>query len=95
MKIHWLEIVSDDIGYSQMTLVTYGAMFESWLDLLKTTDGGPALSDQTVVRHVKVTHVEGVVNRLNLLDLDNPRSYLFLSTHQHPFPVILSLVQHL
>ena len=71
------------------------SVFEGLLDLLQPADGGPALGDQAVVGHIKVTHVQGVVDGLDLLDLDDPGAQLFLSTHQDSHAVILGLVQNL
>lgn len=65
------------------------------LDGVQIGDGTPHLGDQTLLRHVDVAEVEGVVDGLHLPHLDEPHPDGLGCSLQDPLPVVLGLVQDL
>lgn len=65
------------------------------LDGVQVGHGTPHLSDQTLLGHVDVAQVEGVVDGLHLPHLDEPHPHRLGGGLQDPLPVVLRLVQHL
>lgn len=63
----------------KMMAATYRAPPERELYLVEVLDRTPTLGDQTLLRHVEVEHVERVVDRL---DLPNLQSAVKFSEHK-------------
>lgn len=68
---------------------------QSELDGVQVGDGTPHLGDQTLLRHVDVAEVEGVVDGLHLPHFDEPHPDRLGCSLQDPLPVVLGLVQDL
>jgi hypothetical protein len=78
-----------------MRIACYLSVPQRSVDAIKGTAGAPALSNEGILSHLKVEHVEGVVDGFDLLHLDDPGSNLLLSTLQHSAAVVRSLGQYL
>lgn len=61
----------------------------------KVRGGYPALCNQALVCHIKVQHVECVVNGLDLAHLDEPCAQVLCCSSQDTAPVVCGLTQNL
>jgi len=73
----------------------YRSAAQSHLNLLQVIDGAPAFTDETLLRHVQIEHIERVVDRFDLPHFDEPDFDVLSRCHQDAVTVILSLAQHL
>ena len=74
---------------------THRASLECLLYLGQISYGTPALSDETFLRDVQIEHVQGVVDGLDLTDLDEPHLDVFGGCHQDAVTMVLGLGQNL
>lgn len=74
---------------------THRAPSERKLDGVEVSNGAPDLCDQTLLGHVDVAQVQGVVNGLHLPHFDEPDSDVLSSCLQDPLAVILCLIENL
>ena len=68
---------------------------KSHLDLFQVVLRTPALADQTFLSDVEVEHVQHVVDRLDLPDLDEPDFDVLGGCNEYAMPMLLSLTEHL
>lgn len=75
--------------------VSHRSPAQGELDGVQVGHGTPHFGDQTLLGHVDVAQVEGVVDGLHLPHLDEPHPHRLGGGLQDPLPVVFRLVQHL
>lgn len=74
---------------------THRAPSECKLDGVKFSDRAPDFRNQTLLGHVYVAQVQGVVDGLHLPHFDEPDTDVLSSCLENPLAVILRLIQNL
>lgn len=100
IKMWIVNVTVDGSLFSQLQAAplaagTHRAPSECKLDGVEFSDRAPDFGNQTLLGHIYIAQVQGVVDGLHLPHFDEPDTDVLSSCLQNPLAVILCLIQNL